>query len=178
EQRLEMEDVDEPRLDELRLGNRRDHPEQGLVRKNERSLGHGVHVSGEAQRAQVLDVRGLERHRARQVLELPFIEAQRLEVVERLREPCRDQERAPRGQPPNEELERGRRVHPPREVRAEHRQLVQIREERLVAHDGSGASGPSESTVAPSSFISAIARAPSPGWTSTGRTADSSSTTS
>ena len=50
DQRLEMQQVDQPRLDQLRLRDRRGDAQDRLVRKKYRAFRHRMHIAGEAQR--------------------------------------------------------------------------------------------------------------------------------
>ena len=64
DQRLEVDDVEQRRLDELRLQQRAPHAHQRLVGEDDRPLGHRVHVAGEAQRGQLAQERRVEQRTA------------------------------------------------------------------------------------------------------------------
>jgi hypothetical protein len=49
DQRLEVEHVQQRRLDDLRLDERPAHANQGLVGEHHRPFGHRIHVTGERQ---------------------------------------------------------------------------------------------------------------------------------
>ena len=53
DQGLEMQEIDEPRFDELRLGQRRGHAQDRLVGEEYRAFRHRMHVAGESQRAKI-----------------------------------------------------------------------------------------------------------------------------
>src|SRR5206468_2593992 len=80
----------------LRLGKRRRHAQDRLVREEDGALGQRVHVAGEAQARQVVDEGGVEAALAPHPRQLLGGEAQRRQVLERLPEP-RGEEEAARG---------------------------------------------------------------------------------
>jgi hypothetical protein len=56
-----MKDIDDAALDELGLQDGRSHPEDRLVRKERRALGHRMNGSGESDRRQAIEKRARER---------------------------------------------------------------------------------------------------------------------
>src|SRR5882757_1228223 len=54
DQRLEVQDVDQARLDQLRLRQRRGDAQQRFIGKADAALGDGVHVAGKAKRREIL----------------------------------------------------------------------------------------------------------------------------
>ena len=119
-----VEQRDESRLDELRLRERRRHPQQRFFGKEDGPLGHGVHVPGEAQIGEPVDEGGGEAGLPAEPLEFGGFETQAFEVVEGVRQPRGQQEVAIRGETADEELEHGRLVHAVLPVRLEHGELV------------------------------------------------------
>ena len=55
DQGLKMQNVDQPRFDQLRLRQRRGDPQDRLIGEEHRALGHGMHVAGEAQRGEIIE---------------------------------------------------------------------------------------------------------------------------
>ncbi len=53
DQRLEVDEVEERRLYELRVEDRPPHADEGLVGEDDRALGHGVDVTAEAELAEL-----------------------------------------------------------------------------------------------------------------------------
>ena len=68
-QRLEVDDVEQGRLDDLALQQRAANPEQRLVGKNDRALGDRIHVAGELQSTEIVQERCIEQGRAPSALE-------------------------------------------------------------------------------------------------------------
>ena len=136
---LEIEQVDDAALDELRLGQRRSDPEHGLVREEHAAFGHRFHVAGEAQAGQLAQCLRLEASRALEPLQVRRFEAKRFEVVEHLRQARGDEESALWRQMPHEELENGDPVHAQRLIGGHHRQLVQVGQQCRHAADACGA---------------------------------------
>ncbi len=129
DQRLQVDDVEQAALGELRLRQRRGDAQDRLVGEEHGALRHGVDVAGEPEAAQTLEQAGGESALARQPFDLGLGERQRLEEVERLLQSCGDEEVALRRQLAHEQLEHGRFVHAPVEVGLHHRELVEIGEE-------------------------------------------------
>ena len=80
---LEVEQVDQPALDELRLGQRGDHPQDRFAREEHAALRHGVHVAREAQRRQALQGLRTETAGRCEPPQLVPGKAHGLEIVER-----------------------------------------------------------------------------------------------
>ena len=133
--RLEVEQVHEPALDELRLGQRRRHAQQRLVAERRGALGNGMQIAREPQRSEPLEKRLAEEPRRAQLREILAREMQVAQIVDGLLEPGRDQEVAHRRQPAHEQLEGGRFEHPAVEVRLQHRELIQVGQQRAHALD-------------------------------------------
>ena len=105
DQRLEMQNVDQARLHQLRLRQRRGHAQDRLVGEEHRALRHGVDVAGEAKPRELVE-QALPKRPVRASQSMSSAEKRRLfEKVERLLEPGRHQEAAPRRQLAHEELE-------------------------------------------------------------------------
>ena len=134
DRRLEREDREQRRLDDLRLHHRRRHAHERLVREDDLALVHGPDVARETKCRQYLvkepDGRGRERGHGAEPGDLVGREAQAFEVVERLGQAGRHQVAAARGQLAHEELERARGRVPGRLVARHHRQLVEVGGER------------------------------------------------
>ena len=128
--RLKADDREERGLHQLRLGQRRRHAQQRLVREYRRSFRHRPHIAGKAERLQVV-VEELARHLRKlrpfaQPRALLVREPEMLEIVEGLVEAGGHQERSPRRQTPDEQLERGRADVVRTPITGGHRQLIQV----------------------------------------------------
>ena len=64
DQRLEVDEVEERRLDELRVEDRPPHADEGLVGEHDRALGHRVDVAAQAQLAELAQEGGVEERPA------------------------------------------------------------------------------------------------------------------
>ena len=136
DQRLEVDEVEERRLDELRVEDRPPHPDEGLVGEDDRALGDGVDVAAQAQLAQLAQEGGVEERtavvaeEACQVGDVLGREVEARQVVERAGEAAGHREAAAEGVAPEEEVEDGLLLRPARvPVGLGHGQLVQVRRE-------------------------------------------------
>jgi len=130
DQRLEMQNVDQPRFDQLRLRQRRGDADQRLVGKTDSALGDRMHVAGEAEAAQIIEQIFPEAAGAFEPVDLGGGELQRLEIIERVIEAGGEQEGAPRRQPPHEKLEHRLAVLATIQIGLDHVELVEIGEQR------------------------------------------------
>ena len=127
-----MHDVDERRLDELRLEQRAGHLEHRLVREEHRPLAHRADLAREAQPGEPFEERGAEEARLLEEGELLVAEPKLLQERERVLDPRGDEVAPARRQVAAEELERrGPLVDPLRDVALAHRQLVEVDQQRL-----------------------------------------------
>jgi hypothetical protein len=127
---LEVDEVEKPRLYELRLWHRRGNAQDRLIGKEQRALGHGVHVAGEAPAGEPCREPRAEDLRALDPIELLGAEAQRLQQLERLLQ-ARGDEELPAGRKlAHEQLEHRRFRHLLLVVRLQHGELVQVGEQR------------------------------------------------
>ena len=133
DQRLQVDDVQQAALGELRLRQGRGHAKDRFVGEEHGALGHRVDVAGEAELAQARQQFVGEAPLARQPVDFAVGERERLEEVERLLESGRDQETALSGQLAHEQLEHRGLDHPAMQVGLQHRQLVQVGEQRAHA---------------------------------------------
>lgn len=174
----EMNQVDQPRFDELRFADRCLHAQDGLVGEAGRAFAHRPDVAAEAEVAQRLQEGRAEAPAVRQPTQFIRGEAQALEIVEGLFDARDEQEVARLGQAAHEQLEHRPVLHALVEVGLQHRQLVQVGEQGLVVHGTRRSSWSSVVSRAPAASMSATARAPSSSATLTARTASRSSTAS
>src|SRR5262249_7214963 len=137
--------------------------------------GHGVDVAGETQLRELVQEGPRKVGRTFQRSDLLFRKSQPFEERQRLLEAGGYHEVPTGRQLPNEQLEGRRLPQAAGEVTVEHRELVEIRKKsfRIGLHGRAPASSSSPSSWirAPRWIISASARAPSPGCTSTARMA-------
>ena len=132
DQRLEVHDIDERRLDELRFEQGRGHLEHRLVGKEHRPLAHRADLTREAHPAEPLEEGRAEEPHLLQEAELVVAEPELLQEREPVLDPRGDQIAPARRQVAAEELE-GRRtlVDPLGDIALAHRQLVEVDQERL-----------------------------------------------
>ena len=97
-----MHDVDETRLGELRLRQRRGYPQDRFVGEEGGAFSHRKHVAGEAEAAHIVDQIFAEAAGAIEPGDLRAGETQGFEKIERLFEAGGEQESAPRRQRPDE----------------------------------------------------------------------------
>ena len=149
DQRLEMQDVDQPRFDQLRLRQRRGDADQRLVGKADAAFGDRMHVAGEAEGGQIIEQVFAEASGALEPVDLGFGKLQRFEIIERVGEPGREQKAAPRRQPPHEELEHRLLVLSPVQIGLDHVEFVEVGEQRT----GRGRHGASQGRAGLSQIV-------------------------
>jgi hypothetical protein len=130
DQRLEMHDIDQPGLDQLRFRQRRGDPQDRLIGEEHPALRQGVDVAGEAERGETIEQRTAETAGAGQPFDLRPRIAQLRQVIERLLEAGGDQEAAALRQRADEEFEHGRAGLAMVQIGLAHVELVEIGEER------------------------------------------------
>ena len=128
--RLEMQDVDQPRFDQLRLRQRRGDADQRLIGKADGAFRDRMHIAGEPEVGEIVDEIVAKASGALEPVDFRRREAQRLQIIERILEPCRQQETAPRRQPPHEEFEHGLLVLATIQIGLDHVEFVEIGGER------------------------------------------------
>ena len=142
DQRLVMQDVDQPRLDELRLRQRRRDADQRLVGKTHAALGDGVHVAGEAKTLKIIEQVLPEAAGAFQPVDVGGGKAQSLEIAKRVVEPGSEHEAAPRRQPAHEELEHRLFVLAAIQIGLDHVEFVEVGGQRTGRrHHGASMGG-------------------------------------
>ena len=102
---LEMHEVYQPGLDELRLWKRRNHPQNRLVRKEHGPFRQGVDIASEPQPRQIFEQLFGKGAEPAQLSDVLCREGQVFKIAESLIEPCRHQEAAARRQFAHEQLE-------------------------------------------------------------------------
>ena len=167
DQRRRADLVDHQRFEQLRLRQRRDYLQQRLVREDRAPLRRRPDLAREAEAAQALDERIVELRQPGQPGEIVLVETQRLNPLQRLLQPGRQQETPAVGQAARAELENRRRDDAPLVVELRHHQLVEVGEQPRC---GSHADAP-RSMAAPAAANSASAASPSPAAKSTAATA-------
>ncbi len=128
--------VHDQRLDELRLGDWRQHLQDGLIGEHHRAFRHGIDVACEAERLQPLEERLRELPQRPEVGDVVAAEAQPLESGEHAVEAASEQVIAPRWKPSHEKREHRLLLHAGGEIGLRHGQLVEVREERQTAAGG------------------------------------------
>ena len=131
DQRLEMQDIDQPRLDQLRLGQRRGHAQDRLVGKEHRAFRHGMHVAGEAKSAQ--DARASPCQIGRCAPSQSISSAEKCRPSRKssaCSSPAATKKAAPGGKLANEELENRGLGLAVIQVRLDHVELVEIGQQR------------------------------------------------
>ena len=142
DQRLKMQNVDQPRFDELRLRQRRGDAQDRLVGEEHRAFGHGVHVAAETEVAQIIEQVLLEPAGALQPGDLVRREAKVLQKIERLLQPGRQQKSAPRRQGAGEKFEHRRIGIAMVQIGLGHVELVEVGEQRADRFIGAILSAP------------------------------------
>jgi hypothetical protein len=137
DQRLKMQDVDQPRLDELRLRQRRGHAQDRLVGEKHGAFGHGVHVAAKTQRGEIVEKLLAETAGAFQPRYVGVGKMQRFQEIQRLRQARSEQEPATRRQGAGEEFEHRRIGIAMIQIGLNHGELIKVRQERAgVFHRG------------------------------------------
>ena len=126
DQRLEVEEIHDPRLDELGERQRRGDAEDRLVGEEESALRHGVDVAGEAEAGEIVDKAPREPAGRGEPVEIALREVEVFEEGEHLVETGGDQKTALARQPPHEELEHRRLGLAMGEIRFHHVELIEI----------------------------------------------------
>jgi hypothetical protein len=122
-------DVEQRRLQQLRLDDGRRHLQQRLVREQDGTLGDRADVPGEPQGGEIAQELRIEAAEGTEIAEVLGREAEGPRELQRMLEARRHHE-GPRGrQPAGEEAERRRIPHAFSEEGGGHRELVQICEE-------------------------------------------------
>ena len=141
------------------------------MRKSRAPLGRRPDLPREAKAAQPLDEPIVELRQPGQIGELVLIEAQRLNPLQRLLQPGREQKTPAARQAARAELEDRRRNNAPLVVKLRHHQLVEVGEQpRRGNRPGPHADAP-RSMTAPAAANSASAASPSPASRFTAATA-------
>src|SRR3990172_2587731 len=139
EERLEVNEVENGRLDDLGLDDRGGDLDEWLALGNHGAFGNGADLAREAEAPQEIEEIGVEAAEGGEVPDGGPGDAEVAEIVQDVLEAGGDQEGALLRQLPREEAERGEAVHPLPEVRRGHRDLVEIREQRRVLEqEGAG----------------------------------------
>ena len=129
DRRGERQLVEQVGLGHLGLGNRRRHLEKRLTGEHHPPLGHGPHVTGEAQPGDGLDGQVVEIETGEGV-EVVVVDGEPLQEFEAALETARHEEAALRREVAHEQTERGGRVHASAAEAGRHPQLIEIGEER------------------------------------------------
>ena len=118
------------RFNELCFGDGSGQLEDRLLSEDGCAFRDGVHVAGEAEPFQVLK-KPLRKSAERcQIVERGVVKPERLEETEDIVESARQEIVAARGQSTDEQTEHSRVVHLLFEIGLEHRELIQVGEER------------------------------------------------
>ncbi len=128
-----MQDVDEARLDQLGLGQRRRHAQDRLAREEHGAFRHGVDIAGEPKGRKMIEQARSEASALRQPLDVRGRKAQVLEKVERLLQPGGDQKAPPSRQIAHEELEYRGPGLAVIQIGLDHVELVKVGQQGLVA---------------------------------------------
>ena len=109
------------RFDELRLGDRCRHLEDGFVGEHRRAFGDSVDTARESEAFEMLEKPGGKTPERVEVDERRLVESQRFQVGQHVVESARQQQVAPRGKTPHEQAENGLSRHALVEIGLEHR---------------------------------------------------------
>ena len=134
-QGLKVDDCQQCRLHELCLGQRPLHCQQRLVGKYRRPLGRRRHSAAETELPQVVDKLAVEYSQPLQIRQFIRQEAQSRQVVQSRLQSGEDRIATFIGGLTKKEIEHGGLCgHAFFQVAGQHRQFVQIRQERWIAH--------------------------------------------
>ena len=128
DQRLEMQNVDEPGLDELRLRQRRGDAQDRFAGEKRRAFRHGVHIAGKAKRREIIEHVLSEAAGALEPCDVGRGEAQIFQIVERLLEAGGEQKSAPPRQRAHEKLEHRGLREASIQIGLDHVELVEVGE--------------------------------------------------
>jgi hypothetical protein len=129
DQRLEMQEIDQPGLHELGLRHRRGDAQDRLIREEDAAFRHSVNVAGEAKIRQAVEQRLLETSRACEPFNFFGGEMEIFEKLQRLFKARSHQESAARRQFAHEELEDRGLGLTMIQVSLDHVHLIKIREQ-------------------------------------------------
>ena len=130
DQRLKMQDVDQPRFGELCLRHRRGDAQDRFIGEKHRALGHGVHVAGEAKRGEIIEQVLAESPGALEPGDLRRVKAQILEEIERLLQSGGEEKTAAGRKVTEEKLKHSGVRRPGVQVRLHHVELVKVGQQR------------------------------------------------
>src|SRR5690606_32873025 len=105
-------------------------PRDRLAGKADGAFRHRIEVAGELEALEIREEAVVKELRVGKRVELGGAEPQAGQVVDELRETRGDQEVSSRRQSPEEELEDGLLMHAAVEIRLQHRELIEVREQR------------------------------------------------
>ena len=176
---LEVDLVEQEALHQLRLMDGCNDFDDGLLREHHRALRRRVHVAAEAERGQVIDELARELRQRGDILQRFRGERHRLQVVQGVVQPGRDQVVALPREPAREQVEDGGLHQALAQVGLEHLELVEVgqeggvgvRDPRAARRHALAHRQATSSMSAPAVRISSTARSPSPGSTSAARVA-------
>ena len=131
--RLAGDPVEQPRLDELGLDERRGHPHEGLAREHDLALGHGPHVAREPQVGEVVEERRGEGAQAGEVGHVTLVVAPALEPGEGVVEPAATRNRRSSGRLRTNSSKVASWVDAAGLVGRGHRELVEVGDEAPTA---------------------------------------------
>ena len=132
EHRLHGDLVHDQGFDELGLGQRRLHLQDGFVGEHRGALGDGMDVAGEVEVPQPVKKALGKFTQGGQITDIVYSEAQVFQVLEDGIEAAGQQEVAARGKAAHEQAEYGRIQHAFLVIGLEHGQFVEIGEQRQV----------------------------------------------
>ena len=124
-----MEQVYGAGLHELRLRDRGDDADHGLVGEKHRSLGEGVQIAGEAQSGEMIEESSGKSSRPIKVGNLLFRKTQVLQEGQQGLQPGGDEESPAGRKIPYSEFEGSRLIHAFAQIGFQHRKLVEIGQE-------------------------------------------------
>src|SRR5690242_1001688 len=103
-----MQDVDQPRFNQLRLRLRRDDAENRFAWEKRGALGDGMNLAAEAESAKIIEEVFVESPGALEPIDVGGREAKLFQEIQRLRQPGGEQKSASRRQATHEEFEHRR----------------------------------------------------------------------
>ena len=143
DERLEVDHIQQRRLEQLTLQNRPANSHERLMRKNDGSFGNRVHIARHTQRAEIVEKAALKQRCAvisrecREIREVVVLKAEVAQKLDRIRKPRSNRVSALERQSAEEQMKHRLLLGTPAfPISGGHRELIKVGEERVqVVHN-------------------------------------------
>lgn len=125
-----MQDIDQPRFDQLRLRQRRDDTKNRFAWEKRCALGYGMNLAAEAESGKIIEEVFIESTGALEPIDVGGREAKLVQKIQRLRQPGGEQESAPRRQAAHEQFEHRRVGVAMIQIGLNHVDLIKVGQQR------------------------------------------------